>query len=326
MNTTTRRSFLTAAASLPLAGSAWAQPAFPSRPVTWVVPYPPGGFGDALSRLLAQKLEPLLKQTVLVENKPGAGGQIAAAWVKQQPADGHTLFYGDIGPLAMNAGLYPKLNYDTLRDFTPLTRLLTSPLLVVVPATSPIRSWADLVAASRRSEGVNYGSYGVGSQPHIWFEMLQRQTPNGRFNHLPYKGAAPAIQDLMGGHLEVMLDVIANSMPLVREGKLRALALVGNDRRMPQLPSVPTLAELGLPALNAPGWTGVVVRRGTPAPLVATLHEAVVKAVQSPEVHQRYDALGLVIAPQEPAAFAEYVRAETGRWGEVIRAAGVSAE
>ncbi|WP_029002303.1 Bug family tripartite tricarboxylate transporter substrate binding protein, partial [Azohydromonas australica] len=283
------------------------------------------GFGDALSRLLAQKLEGNLGRTVLVENKPGAGGQIAAAYVKQQPADGHTLLYGDLGPFAMNAGLYPKLNYDTLKDFSPLTRLLTSPLLVVVPAGSPFKTWAELLAASRSGDGLNYGSYGVGSQPHIWGEMLKRQT-GGRFNHLPYKGAAPAVQDLMGGHLQLMLDVIANSLPLVREGKLRALALVGSDRRVVQLPGVPTMTELGLPQLDTPGWTGVVVRQGTPAPVVGRLHDAVVKALRSPEVAQRYGELGLVVAPQEPEAFAAFIRAETARWGEVIRTAGVTVE
>lgn len=324
---TTRRSFLAAAAALSASPWALAQPGdgFPGRPVTWVVPYPAGGFGDAISRLLAQKLGASLKQTVIVENKPGAGGQIAASYVKQQPADGHTLLYGDLGPFAMNAALYPKLNYDTLKDFTPLTRLVTSPLLVVVSARSPMNTWADLMKAARGDKGLNYGSYGMGSQPHIWVEMLKRQT-QGHFVHMPYKGAAPAVQDLMGGHIEVMLDVSANSLPLVREGKLKALALVGSDKRLPQLPNVPTVAELGLPTLNAPGWTGVVVRSGTPAPLVARLHEEVVKAVQSTELAQRYGEFGIVAAPQSPAQFADFIRTETARWGEVIRAAGVTLE
>jgi len=322
---TTRRVLLAAAAALPLATRAQSGAGFPGRPVTWVVPYPPGGFGDALSRLLARQIEGSLKQPVIVDNRPGAGGQIAAAYVKQQPADGHTLLYGDLGPFAMNAGLYPKLNYDTLRDFTPLTRLLIAPLLVVVPAGSSLKTWDDLLAASRSGDGLNYGSYGVGSQPHVWGEMLKRQT-HGRFNHLPYKGAAPAVQDLIGGHLHMMLDVMPNSLPLVREGKLRALALVGGDRRAARLPNVPTMTELGLPMLDTPGWTGVVVRKGTPAPVVSALHDAVVRALKSAEVAQRYGDLGLLVAPLEPAAFAEFIRAETARWGEVIRAAGVTVE
>jgi tripartite-type tricarboxylate transporter receptor subunit TctC len=320
-----RRSLLTATAALTLASAARAQPAaaFPARPLSWVVPYPAGGFGDALSRLLAQKLGEGLGQPVIVENKPGAGGQIGAAYVKQQPADGHTLLYGDLGPFAMNAGLYPKLNYDTLKDFAPLTRLLNAPLLLVVPVNSPIGSWADLLRAAATPRGLNYGSYGIGSQPHIWGEMLKRQT-KGNLTHVAYKGAAPAVQDLIGGQIDMMLDVVANSMPMVRERKLKALALVGARRRLAQLPDVPTLTELGMPDLDAPGWTGVVVRRGTPQPVVDRLHAAVVQAVQSPEVAQRYGDLGLTVAPSSQAEFAELIRSETARWGQVIREAHVT--
>ncbi|KQP15287.1 tripartite tricarboxylate transporter substrate binding protein [Pseudorhodoferax sp. Leaf265] len=320
-----RRSLLSATAALALAQAARAQsaPAFPARPLTWVVPYPAGGFGDALSRLLAQKLGEGLGQTVIVENKPGAGGQIGAAYVKQQPADGHTLLYGDLGPFAMNAGLYPKLNYDTLKDFAPLTRLLNAPLLVVVPVNSPIQNWADLLRAAATQRGLNYGSYGIGSQPHIWGEMLKRQT-KGNFTHVAYKGAAPAVQDLIGGQIDMMLDVVANSIPMVRERKLKAVALVGARRRLAQLPDVPTLTELGMPELDVPGWTGVVVRRGTPQPVVDRLHAAVVQAVQSPEVAQRYGDLGLTVAPSSQAEFAELIRSETARWGQVIREAHVT--
>ncbi|PZP92339.1 MAG: ABC transporter substrate-binding protein [Variovorax paradoxus] len=320
-----RRSLLSATAALALAQAARAQsaPAFPARPLTWVVPYPAGGFGDALSRLLAQKLGEGLGQTVIVENKPGAGGQIGAAYVKQLPADGHTLLYGDLGPFAMNAGLYPKLNYDTLKDFAPLTRLLNAPLLVVVPVNSPIQNWADLLRAAATQRGLNYGSYGIGSQPHIWGEMLKRQT-KGNFTHVAYKGAAPAVQDLIGGQIDMMLDVVANSIPMVRERKLKAVALVGARRRLAQLPDVPTLTELGMPELDVPGWTGVVVRRGTPQPVIDRLHAAVVQAVQSPEVAQRYGDLGLTVAPSSQAEFAELIRSETARWGQVIREAHVT--
>lgn len=311
--------------------SAWSQPNsasasnpwLPSRAVTWVVPYPAGGFGDALSRVLAQQLTHSLKQPVIVENKPGAGGQIAAAYVKQLPADGHTLFYGDIGPLAMNAALYPRLNYDVQRDFIPLTRLLTSALVLVVPANSPIKSMAELQQAAKADKSLHYGSYGVGSQPHIWMEMYRRET-GGNLEHVAYKGAAPAVQDLMGGHIDLMLDVAANSLPYVREGKLRALAVVGSDKRLRQLPQVPTLAELGLGSLNAPGWTGVVLRQGTPAAAVAQLHAAVVKAVQSPEVMERFGDFAVTPAPQSPADFSRFIQTETERWGQVIKAVGVT--
>jgi tripartite-type tricarboxylate transporter receptor subunit TctC len=324
---TTRRSLLRAAAVLPFSPLALAQPApaFPTRPVMWVVPYPAGGFGDALSRMLAQKLSASLKQPVVVENKPGAGGQIAAAYVKQQPADGHTLFYGDLGPFSMNAGLYPNLNYDTLKDFTPLTRLLVSPTVLIVPAQSRINNWQDLLRAAQTEKGLNYGSYGVGSQPHIWAEMLKGQI-KGNLTHISYKGGAPAVQDVIAGHIDMMLDVAPSSIPLVREGKVKAIAVVGSDKRLAQLPQVPTISELGLPALDIPGWTGVVVRSGTPEPVVNFLHDEVVKAVQSPDVVQRYTDLGLAIAPSSRAEFTGLIRSETTRWGAVIRAAGVKLE
>lgn len=327
----TRRTLLRGAAALaavPLLASnaARAQDGFPSRPVTWVVPYPAGGFGDALSRMLAQKMAASLGQPVVIDNRPGAGGQIGANYVKQQPADGHTLFYGDLGPFSMNAGLYPKLSYDTLKDFMPLTRLLVSPTLLLVPAASPYQSFADFVrAAQAGGKGLNYGSYGMGSQPHIWMEMLRGQV-KGNLTHVAYKGGAPSVQDLMAGHIDAMLDVAPSAIPLVRENKARALAVVGSDKRLAQLPSVPTIAELGLPALNIPGWTGVVVRSGTPEPIANRLHDELVKAVQSPDVVQRYTDLGLVVAPSSRTEFAELIRTETARWGQVIHQVGVKLE
>ncbi|WP_043008681.1 Bug family tripartite tricarboxylate transporter substrate binding protein [Comamonas testosteroni] len=327
-----RRSLVLAGTSLPLVAAApfaFAQATtFPRRPVLWVVPYPAGGFGDAVSRVLAQHMASTLKQPVVVENKPGAGGQIAAAHVKQQPADGHTLLYGDIGPFAMNAALYPKLNYNTLKDFTPITRLLTSSLLLVVPPNSPYKSVDDLIkdAKTRKDDrAITYGSYGIGSQPHIWMEMLKRET-KASLQHVAYKGAAPAVQDLMGGHIEVMLDVAANSLPYVQEGKLRALAVVGAEKRLERLPQVPTLSELGYPNLNAPGWTGVVVKAGTPPDIAAQLRSAVVQAVESEEIRRRFGDLGVTPAPQTPQDFARFIESETKRWGSVIRSAGVVLE
>lgn len=326
----TRRSLIAASAALPLARTASAQTAssvsdFPRRPLVWVVPYPAGAFADGVSRVITQQVSLSLKQPVIVENKPGAGGQIAASYVKQQPADGYTLLYGNLGPFAMNAALYPKLNYDMQKDFAPLTRLLTSALVLVVPANSPIQNMNDLLKASKTQKGVLYGSFGSGSQPHIWIEMLKRET-GGTFQHVAYKGAAPALQDLMGGHIEVMLDVAANSLPFVREGKLRAIAVVGSDARLKLLPLVPTISELGYPALNAPGWTGVVLRVGTPADILARLHSVVVQAVQSDELKQRFGDLAGLPAPQSPADFGRFIQAETERWGAAIRGAGVVLE
>ncbi|TWO72939.1 tripartite tricarboxylate transporter substrate binding protein [Caenimonas sedimenti] len=297
---------------------------YPSRPVTWVVPYPAGGFGDALSRLLAPRIATGLGQPVVVDNKPGAGGQIGAVYAKQQPADGYTVLYGDIGPLAMNAALYQKPGYDPLKDFVPVTRLMTTPTLLVVPASSRIATWADLQkAAAATGNGLSYGSYGPGSFPHVWVEMMKRQT-GGKFTHIPYKGAAPAVQDLIGGQIDMLVDVVANSMPLVKDGKLRAIAVIGSDKRLVGLPQVPTLAELGAPGLNTPGWTGVMVRQGTPRAVIERLHQEIVKAVKAPEVERQYAELGIAIAPMAPEEFGAFVQAETVRWGTVIKAAAIT--
>lgn len=324
---TYRRTLLRAAAALPLVHIAGAQAAssYPTRPITWVVPYPAGGFGDAVSRMLAQKLSASLQQPVIVDNRPGAGGQIGVNFAKQQPADGYTLIYGDLGPLSMNAGLYPRLQYDTLKDFTPLTRLLVSPTLVIVPASSRLNTWQDFLQAARAEKALNYGSYGMGSQPHIWMEMLKRQV-KGNLTHIAYKGGAPAVQDLMAGQIDAMLDVAPSAIPLVREGKVRALAVVGSEQRLAQLPQVPTIKELGLPTLDVPGWTGVMVRAGTPDAIANLLHDELVKAVQSPDVVKLYTGMGLTIAPTSRAEFGNLIRTETARWGEVIHAIGVKLE
>ena len=321
-----RRCVLGTLAALGAAPAAMAQDAaFPSRAVTWVVPYAAGGFGDALSRVLAQKMSERFKQPVVVDNRPGAGGQIGANYVKQQPADGYTVLYGDIGPFALNASLYPKLSYDTLKDYTPLTTLFNSRLVVVVPASSPINSFADLIAAAKTPKGLNYGSYGAGSQPHVWTEML-KQRIQGNLTHIPYKGAAPALQDLIGGRLDMMCDVTPSSIPLVREGKLKALALVGSDKGIAQLPGIPSLTELGYPDLNLPGWNGVVVRAGTPAAVVARLHAEILAALQLPDVVQRYEALGLSLAVQSPQQFSQFIAEQTRQWGNTIQRAGITLE
>lgn len=316
-----------AAAQLTLtASAAQAESGFPSRPITWVVPYPAGGFGDTLSRMLAQKLSASLGQPVVVDNRPGAGGQIGAAFVKQQPADGYTLFYGDLGPFSMNAGLYPNLSYDMGKDFMPLTRLLLSPTVLLVPTSSPHQTFQDFVrAAQAEGNRLNYGSYGMGSQPHIWMEML-RSHIKGHLTHIAYKGGAPAVQDLLAGHIDALLDVAPSAIPLARENKVRALAIVGSEQRLTQLPQTPTISELGLPALNIPGWTGVVVRSGTPEAIANRLRDELVKAVQSPDVVQRYTDLGLVIAPSSREEFGELIRTETDRWGKIIKQVGVKLE
>lgn len=321
-----RRSLLTAAFGVAASSLARAQSRFPSQPLTWVVPYPTGGFGDAMSRVLTARVAERLKQTVIVENRPGGAAQVAANAVLQRPADGHTLLYGDIGPLAMYPALYSKLSFDPLRDFAPVTRLFSTPTVLVVPASSSIRSVAELLRAAQRDPGLNYGSFGIGSQPHVWTEQLRRRT-GSRMTHVPYQGAGPALQDLIGGRLDFMVDVIASSLPLVRDGKLRALALIGSGgQRAALLPEVPTATELGHDVLDVAGWNGVMVRAGTPSAAVEALHGAIVDALQSADVLQRYQPLGLQAAPMAPAAFGDFIRSESARWGAAIRETGIKVE
>lgn len=314
-----------AAAALPVSHGLAAAEWKPSKPLTWVVPYPTGGFGDAMSRLLAQQLSNTLKQAVIVENRPGGAAQIAAAYMKQLPADGHALFYGDLGPFAMYPSLYPRLSYAIPRDFTPVTRLFNTPVLLVVPASSKVSNLAELVRSAKAGDGLSYGSYGIGSQPHVWTEQFGRLT-GGRFNHVPYQGAGPALQDVIGGRLDFMVDVIASSLPLVRDGRLKALAVVGSPRRSELLPTVPTLTESGYPSLDQPGWNGVVMRAGTPFAALGVIQQHLASAVHSQEVTARYAPLGLQAAAMPPDAFAAFVESETRRWGAAIREAKVSIE
>jgi tripartite-type tricarboxylate transporter receptor subunit TctC len=324
---TSRSQFLGGLASTTLAPSLFAQATttFPSRPLSWVVPYPTGGFGDSMSRLLVQKMSESLEQTVLVESRPGGAARIAANHVKLQPADGHTLPHADIGPLAMYPSLYSKLSFDPLKDFAPLTRLFSSPLVVAVAPDSPFKTFADLLRAGGSAAGLTYGSYGIVSQPHVWTEQLRVRT-SSRMTHVPYQGVGPALQDLMGGRLNFMADVIASSLPFIRDGKLRALATVGAGRRPAALPNVPRFGELGHTPIDVAGWNGVMVRAGTPPAVVDKLHTNVVAALQSPESLGRYAPLGLQAAPLAPAAFGDFIRSQTTRWKAAIRELGVKVE
>jgi tripartite-type tricarboxylate transporter receptor subunit TctC len=278
-----------------------------------------------MSRMITQKMSESMKQTIVVDNRPGAGGQIGASWVRQQPADGYTLLYGDIGPFAMNGALYKNLSYDMARDFTPVARLFESPVVVIVPPNSEYKTFADLIAASKSGKTLNYGSFGVGSHPHVWSEMLRRQV-GGSMTHIPYKGAAPALQDVMGGRIDFMVDVTASSIPLVKDGKVRALAVVGSKTRLVQLPDVPTLAELGYGAIDVAGWNGVAVRSGTPQPVVDRLYQEIAAAIAQPDVTKRYTDFGLVPAPMPPVQFADFLKSESERWGGIIKAAGITVE
>lgn len=314
---------LAAVAALALAGPAVAQD-FPSKPVTLVVPFPPGGVTDQIARVLAGKLQEDLRQTVIVDNKPGAGGQIAAQAVKSAPADGHTLFVAATEMFAINPTLFRKFSYDPLKDFQPVTALISSPLVLVVPKNSPVNSVAELVAASKKNGGLNFASQGVGSIGHLLGE-LYRSKASGGFHHVAYKGSAPALQDLMGGQVDLMFDPVITTAPLIQGGKLKPLAIAAT-KRAAQLPEVRTLQELGTQGVDASVWFGAVVKAGTPAPAVARLNESLGKALRSPDVVKRFSDQGLQPMPMSPEAFGSFMKEEITRWSALVKTSGASVE
>ena len=319
-----RRTLLATLALAALPSLALAQD-FPQRTVTLVVPFPAGGITDQISRAMAQKMGETLGQPVIVDNKPGGGGQIAAGTVKQAPADGHTIFVGATEMFAINQNLFRKFSYDPLKDFTPITSLIASPLVLVVPANSPINSVQDLVQqAKTRKGGLNFASQGIGSIGHLLGELFRGQA-GGEYNHVAYKGSAPALQDVMAGQVDMMFDPVITTAPLIAGKKIKPLAIAA-AKRSPQLPDVPTLAELGIKGVDAGVWFGAAARSGTPAPVITKLNEAFLKALNDPEVLKRFSDQGMQAFPSTPAQFGSFMQSEVGRWAPLIKASGASVD
>lgn len=321
-----RRTVIASLSLLALAGVAHAQaPAFPSRPVTIVVPFPAGGITDQIARALAQKMGESLGQSVIVDNKPGGGGQIAANIVKQAPADGHSIFIGATEMFAINQNLYRKFSYDPLKDFTPITSLIASPLVLVVPSTSPVNNVNQLVQeAKTRKGGMNFASQGIGSIGHLLGELFRGQA-GGEYNHVAYKGSAPALQDVMAGQVDMMFDPVITTAPLIAAKKLKPLAIAAT-KRSPQLPEVPTLAELGIKGVDAGVWFGAVAKAGTPAPAVAKLNEAFLKALKEPEILKRFSDQGMQAFPSSSAQFGSFIQSEVARWAPLIKSSGATVD
>ncbi|RYY93761.1 MAG: tripartite tricarboxylate transporter substrate binding protein, partial [Comamonadaceae bacterium] len=270
---------LAGAALLPLAARAQA---YPSRPIRLVVPFPPGGSTDLLARRLGEKLAVAMGQPVVVENRPGAGGTTGADFVAKSPADGHTLLMGVTGSNAIAASLYPRLPYDTLRDFTPVSLLVSAPLVLAVNSASPIRTVREYVAAAKARPGMTYGTPGNGTSMHLTGEMFDLATGAG-LTHVPYKGSAPAMNDLLGGTLQSMFGDFLVLLPQVKAGKVTPIA-VTSARRHPLLPDVPTIAESGVPGLErfeAASWQGLFAPAGLPRDVLARLNAEVAKAMEA---------------------------------------------
>jgi len=309
-----------AALSLTAAPALLAQ-SFPAKPIRFVVGFPAGGGADLAGRTVAQKLAESLGQNVLVDNRPGASGNIAAEVVAKSPPDGHTLFVATI-TLSTNASLYSKLPFDAQRDFAPISLLTTVPIVIVVHPSLPARSPRELTAIARARPGeLAFASAGNGTAGHLSGEMF-KQMAQVALTHVPYKGSPPALTDLLGGQVPVMFDGLNTSFPHIRSGRARAIA-VTTAKRAPVLPETPTLAESGLAGFDSATWTGLLAPAATPASVLDRLNGEVVKALNAPDARERLVGLGSEVAPMTRAEFAAYLRAEIAKWARVVKAAGI---
>lgn len=309
-------------AGLPL--QVLAQPAWPSKPVRFIVPFPPGGPSDVVARIVAPRFQERLGQPVVVDNRPGAGTQIGTEIVARSAPDGHTLFLGSIVH-AINVALYPKLPYESVKDFTMITVLTATPNLLVVHPALPVKNAKDFIALARKRKGeVTYASSGNGSGPHLGMELLAAMA-DIEMIHVPYKGAAPATTDLLGGQVQAMLNNFLASASLIRAGRLRPLA-VTSLKRSAAMPELPTLAESALPGFEVNGWYGMFAPRGTTPAAATAMQEAVAKAMRRPAVAERLAGDGAVAVTNTPAAFTKYLRADSEKWAKVIKRAKVAPE
>lgn len=297
---------------------------YPTKPITIIVPFPAGGTLDNLTRSLAQKMSDDFKQPVIIDNKPGAGTVIGTEIVARAAPDGYTL--GMVAnSFAINPSLYDNLRYDTVKDFTPVSWVAYTPHLLVANPDVPVKSLADVIATAKSKPGeLSFASFGAGTSPHIAIERLKSEAKIDVL-HIPYKGQAPALNDLLGGHVDMMFANTPDVLPHVKSGKLRAIALA-NDARLESIPDVPTFKEAGVDNMNSNSWYGVIVPSGTPAPIVEKLSAEFVRIVNLPEIRERLLAQGLEPAGTTSAEFAEYLKSEIEMAATVVKASGASVQ
>jgi tripartite-type tricarboxylate transporter receptor subunit TctC len=294
--------------------------AFPSRPLHLVVTVPPGGAADFIARLVGARVGELLGQQVVVENRGGAGGTIAADAVAKASPDGYTLLQNSITTHGIGPHLYSKLPYDPVRDFAPVSMLATLPLIMAINAGLPVRSVNELIAYSKKS-ALSFASSGNGGAPHMAGELFKSVTGVDML-HVPYKGSGPAVQDLIGGRVQIMFDAAPSLIAHVKSGKLRVLAAASAQRNR-LLPEVPTFAELGFPRISVALWYGVLAPAATPPATIEKLNRAFTRALLAPDVHERLLAQGADPAPGSPEAFATFMQEEMAKWAPVVKQAGV---
>lgn len=325
-----RRQLLSIAAALccafGLPGMAAAQADYPNKPLRVIVPFPPGGASDTLGRMVAQHLSHAWGQPAMVENRPGAGGNIGAEAGAKAAPDGHTLTLAAAGFMAVNPSLYPKLNYDSANDFQPIGLLVRAPLLLVVnPTKVDAVTVRDFIQSAKRQPGkIAIGNGGTGTAQHLGGVSFALAADID-VAHVPYKGSAPALMDLVGGNLQVMFDAWASSGPFVKDGKTRLLA-VTTAQRSKLLPDVPTVAESGLPGYEAMPWLGFVAPAGTPAAAVNRFHAELMEVLNEPEVQDKFRALGLDIIGNTPQQFADFIKRDIVKWAKVVKDSGAKAD
>ena len=318
-----RRCTLVASVMLGLAPHVAAQN-YPTRPVTVVSPYAAGGGADLVARLMAQKLGERLKQSFLVENRLGAGGVIAANSVAKATPDGYTLFMGTSTQLAIQVTLHKSLPYDPANDFIPVALVASVPFVLTVNPSLPVQSATDLIKLAKEKPGqLTFGSSGIGGPPHLFTELLKTMT-GIEMTHIPYKGTAQAITDVVGGHVPVIFSDLAPAVPLIRDGKLRALG-VSSAVRFAGTPEIPPLAEAGVPGFDAVAWLALVAPAATPRDIVDKLHAEMAAIMAQPDVQQRVIELGNIPLTSPPVdELQRYVKSEIGRWGKVVEKAGLA--
>lgn len=299
--------------------------AFPNKPIRLIVPYPAGGGSDVMARAIAEKLTTALAVQVVVDNRSGAGGNIAASVAAKAPADGYTLFFGAAGPLAVNPALYEKLPFDPVKDFMPIGLVGKMPLFLTVPVSLPVKSLKDLIELAKAKPGqLNYASSGIGGTTHLAMEVLKSQT-GASITHVPYKGTAAGVADMLGGSIQAIFDAWSTTGPHVQAGKLRYLAVSTADRSALE-PQLPTVAESGFPGFDLYVWYGLMAPAGTPPEVIAKLSRETAKVMAQADLKDRFASLGMEPMTSTPEQFAAHLRTETAKWAKIVRDSGARAE
>jgi len=321
-----RRHLLQAASAvIALPSLAWAQDKYPGKPITLICPYAAGGNADQRSRQIGRFISTALGQPVLVDNKPGAGGNIGTEAVAHAKPDGYVIGMGNFAPLAVNPTMFKKMNFDPAKELVPVCLIEKGPLVLMVPASSQFKSVKDIIAAAKASPGkLSFASGGLGGSHHLSGEMF-KSLAGLSITHIPYKGGAPATTDLMGGQVDMMFEQMYSAAPSIRAGKLRALAITSKTRS-PLFPDLPTMAEAGVPGFEVQNWQGLVAPAGTPAALIKLLNETVNKALADSTIKEQMLGQGNELGGGTPEQFAALIKSEADRWGKLVKSANIRPE